>query len=180
MCKTNAPLSPDRMCTKKTRLKKFSAWDGERKRSYGNEHLAYEIYMLFGSIQQTVASDLLRRNQRVESIALHSRVLIEFLFPECRRSHEDDVTAEDFIPQSDLCRWRNERGDFSSLQGVRARADKEAAHLTVARIAGASETKEWDPDSSSVPIRKALVAFLRCADPDLIGPDLRRTIEELT
>ena len=118
--------------------------------NYSEEHLWYEIDMLVGigkylSAPTIVGGSTLddaRRinNLLVEGFGIHIRNIIDFLYLD--RPQPADIIASDFCPPG---AWDRVRPPISSaFTRARTRANKELAHLTTARIAGAVPEKKWD------------------------------------
>lgn len=137
-------------------------------------HLLYEAQMLF------VTADVLRRANReglplpwalrmatIESFAMHTRVLIEFLWTDPtesrRKRFPNDAFAEDFLPPG---RWKTIRDVVpmeSTLEGIQRRAGTEIAHLTYNRTADPEE-RQWEFDRIAGAIGRALRLFLENVD----------------
>jgi hypothetical protein len=114
-----------------------------------SNHLWYELEMLnaatwmlanagFGQDDHGLIREI--QNALLESFCIHSRNLMEFLYPTTPKN--DAVIAEDFF--DDKTEWLRKRPPQSeSLKDAHIRAHKEVAHLTYARLLVTSERKPW-------------------------------------
>jgi hypothetical protein len=106
-----------------------------------SRHLGYEIDMLVA--MATVLAKLPQgavRNACVESFGMHSRNLIDFLYPSPNR-RPDDVTAEDYVDRAQA--WEKARGRMPrKLQRAKVRANEQIAHLTRLRYLGRAPQKQ--------------------------------------
>jgi len=152
--------------------------------SYSGDHLAYEIDMFFSMTELCCSSDRVRvslradrprvRNAMLEASVIHLRNLIDFLYPITLRA--TDVAAEDFCTT-----WQSVRPTISPLLGAaRKRADKELAHLTTARIAGAPPEKHWDFVYLAIEIRSLLQLFVANARATSIAPNVAQITSKRT
>ncbi len=83
---------------------------------------------------------------------------MDFLYAESPRS--DDVIAEDFV-LAEGAAWKTLRpAQTQALALAKARAGKEVAHLTYARLSVTSETKPWLFVNIAADISVAFSAFL--------------------
>ena len=109
-----------------------------------SKHLHYEYGMLTEVIKRlrlgTYGQDVILHYALLESFVIHLRNLIDFLYSE--RPQPDDVIAEDFFSSPD--RWHKMRPRKSdTLNKAKKRANKEAAHLTYARLKVSLKEKPW-------------------------------------
>lgn len=112
-------------------------------KAYSLEHIGYEIKMLVSISNQNARgiSDQFLVNLLVESFAIHSRNLIDFLYPTSVRP--SDIVAYQFGTAETV--WEEARPPISPiLEAARVRAHKEVSHLTTERINGTPEYKKWD------------------------------------
>jgi len=108
-----------------------------------SDHLHYEFWMLM-SVAQALASGIAANgwllNALLESFVIHFRALIDFFYID--KPQKDYVIAADFFVEKDS--WEKIRPPMSDdLSRLRARAHKEIAHLTYARLHVTPETKGW-------------------------------------
>ncbi|HEY2326657.1 MAG TPA: hypothetical protein VGH52_04140 [Gaiellaceae bacterium] len=121
----------------------------EETRKYAKLHLTYEIWMVAGlvdrfkrfdsllsSLDETNTDpavsevfDLVGRNADIEAFAIHSRILIDFLYDKKRRH---TCVAKDFFEDSGT--WSIKRPKKTKgLESIPSRAGVEVAHLSYAR-----------------------------------------------
>jgi hypothetical protein len=149
-------------------------------RAFADEHLAYEIEMLFAAVRgrdiRILSDDAslvgFFHNARVEAFVSHLRILIGFLFPDVYRPKRNDITARDYlcdVPGREG-QWEDWRGPLSdALRSAKDRADKEVSHLTDRRIAGRPPEKGWVMEPLANELREILLRFLAAAEPDCLG-----------
>lgn len=138
-------------------------------------HLLYEAQMLYAAAdvlrragQQGVELPWVLRMATIESFAMHTRVLIEFLWTDPnenrRKRHPDDAFAEDFMPPGEWKKVRDVVPMEATLEGIQRRAGTEIAHLTYKRTADPEE-RQWEFDRIAGAIGRALRLFLQNVDP---------------
>jgi hypothetical protein len=140
--------------------------------AYSAEHVSYEFDMFLWSARvcSSVArisgpspEDEARLNcALIENFVVHLRNVIEFLYR--RKPRSTDVVAVDFC---DSGAWRPTITRV--LKAARKRADKELAHLTTARIAGAPPGKEWDFIGLEAELRPVMRCFVKKALPSRLS-----------
>jgi hypothetical protein len=139
-----------------------------------SEHVLYEVQMLFATA--TRLREHVKGVQRlpwelematIESFAMHTRVLIEFLWrepqPGQKRRHKEDAFAADFMPPDEWQRVR--RPPETTLDGLWNRAGSEIAHLSYKRTSVLPEERTWEFDSIAGSIGRAFRLFLGNVDP---------------
>jgi hypothetical protein len=143
---------------------------------YSEEHVFYEIDHFFWLaellgkpnhiINAPSLKDVARLNNiLIEGCTIHLRNVIDFLY--LAKPFPTDVVAEDFLPIGD---WDKIRPAItSSLDAARTRANKEIAHLTTERIAGAPPAKGWDFPGLADELRPLLRLVSARALPSLVG-----------
>lgn len=149
------------------------------------EHLAYEVRMLFESafaLQQSSAetsTDTLlwcRHNALLEAFLIHARALIDFLYPP-QASDKDDVFARHFLDNPST--WSRKRSRIPPLlKSVRDRANKEVAHLTYTRVSIGPEDKRWSFIKIAKAIGSDLACFVRSASRDKLSQALANTLSD--
>jgi len=151
--------------------------------AYSAEHLFYETDMFFGmepffrspSFGAWLASspDRVRLNNAlVESMAVHVRNLIDFLYLDGR--DPSDVVAADFVIGVS---WSSIRPvETALIKDAKRRTNKEIAHLTTDRIPGAPPEKNWDFLGLAKDLRPVLELFLSKADPARLSPKVAAAI----
>ena len=114
----------------------------------------------------------------IEVFVLHFRNLAAFLYPDAFQSAKDDVLAHHFFGGSDPFKaWVRVRPRLTAtVKRAKGRADKEIAHLTAKRVAGARPGKEWDFVGLGDEIRTVLRAFIGGADPLRLAPSVGAAI----
>jgi hypothetical protein len=106
------------------------------------DHLDYEYEMLM-ALAQAMASGISAQgwltNALLESFVIHVRALVDFFYPP-ESAKSDDVIAGHFFDNPG--EWERIRPQLSeTLKRGRARAHKEIAHLTYARLDVTPEAK---------------------------------------
>jgi hypothetical protein len=102
-------------------------------------------------------------NILLESCVLHLRNLVDFFYPQTPK--QDDVTARSYIPG-----W-GARSLPLELQEFRVRANKELAHITLTRKAGAPPEKDFDFGILSVTMRAIISDFINQVDLKKVPPE---------
>ena len=75
----------------------------------------------------------------LESLLIHSRVLLSFFCDKCRR-YPDGILATDFIPE-----WEVESpGEYLGDKERKSRLNKAVAHLSLKRVDYESHEKKWN------------------------------------
>jgi hypothetical protein len=112
------------------------------------------------------------RNAVIEDFVIHLRNLIDFLYLD--RPQPTDVVAADFFAAR---RWESLRPPITnSLEAARVRANKELAHLTSHRIAGAPPEKAWESQSLAAEIRPLLQRVVSNAESTRLSPQVAASI----
>jgi hypothetical protein len=153
--------------------------------NYSEEHLWYEIDMLIGIgkylsapaiIGASTPNDARRvSNLLIEGFGIHIRNVIDFLYLD--RPQPTDVVASDFCT---LGAWEKVRPPMSfALNRARIRANKELAHLTTARIAGAVPEKKWDAVVLLNELKPTLKLWLKNAKPVAVSTRVKELIVSL-
>jgi hypothetical protein len=144
-------------------------------------HLGYEIDM-FVAMARTLArtpqgTPAFVRNAFVESFAVHTRNLIDFLYPPAS-PQPDDVTAEHYVVQVRV--WQKARGKMpKKLHRAKVRANKQVSHLTRLRYQGRAPQKQWNLRGLVTMLVPRLKKFARHASPGTLHRDVRTQIEAL-
>ena len=145
---------------------------------YSERHLFYEIWMLFGIgevlARSPVASEIFRY-ALIESFVIHLRNVIVFLYPP-RHRKPSDVVAEHFFDRPD--EWKKKLPPLSAaLQKAKTRADKEVAHLTTGRIAGAPLEKGWPARQLLDELKKRLKLFAQLASEARLHSNVKQIVD---
>jgi hypothetical protein len=112
-----------------------------------SEHVLYEIEMLaamHAELDPSKNRGLARgiHNARLESLTIHARALIGFLYADLGRVGADDVIADDYLSE-----WPTVRPEGSFyLREVKERTDKEVAHITRVRAELSATSTEASGD----------------------------------
>jgi len=129
-----------------------------------SDHLFYEVQM-FRATAFALASGLFPggpfHDALLESFIVHGRNLIHVLYPE--RAQASDVLADDYFDNPSV--WFQARGDLPpALVPVRARANKEVAHLTYDRLSVQPEQKGWAFLEIAAAVEAKLKLFIDLVD----------------
>lgn len=116
---------------------------------YSEQHICYELDMLQWStiallkiIPDTNGTDpnlIFCKNALLETFAIHSRNLIDFLYPP-EKVHKTDVTIRNYVDEKGHQQIQK-RNDL--LEEAKTKANKQVAHLTTDRITYEKEGKGW-------------------------------------
>jgi len=139
-------------------------------------HLRYEIDMFreLLPILHDPPPSLAIRNALIESFLLHTRILINFLYPS--GSHTDDI-----VPTTFSSNWSETRSSTPpSLKRVREQANKRLAHLTTLRYKVEPSQRPWPLQTIVTDIGTALVRFAKQTPDDKLSPETRTSIEVLS
>ena len=148
--------------------------------TYSAEHIAYEVDMFFGMVEMLSCSHRICASSvaeakrlncaLIEAFGMHLRNLIDFLY--MSRPKPSDVVAADFCGT-----WQTVRPALSPhLENARVRANKELAHLTTDRLAGAPPAKHWAVPALAEEIRPLLRLFVKHARVSALSPLVARQI----
>ena len=148
-------------------------YDDAYLQAYSDEHVSYEFDMFLWSarlcasgaqLQAPSPPDATRLNNvLVEGFVVHLRNVIDFLYLE--RPQATDVVAADFCATG---AWQPTISE--TLEAARVRANKEIAHLTTARIAGAPPAKGWDFAGLAAELHPPMRLFVSKALPSRLSP----------
>ena len=149
-----------------------------------SEDLLYEISMLFGTAEALATSvepdesDVGARtvhNALLESFAIHTRVLLDFLYGNPRPP--DDVTAGDFFDSAD--RWKKSRPAKPEwFDSIRRGVAKRVAHLSYVRSDIEPEERQWKVRQIAEEIAKILHRFIKLVPVSRICIKFREFISE--
>ena len=138
---------------------------------FAREHLSYEAWMFVTARDKLFQPADLRQQQQhlppqfpqpeeqfnrnllVEAAVLHFRNLVDFFYPS-PNPQPDDVTAADYVT------GRGSPTIPIDLKNARDRANKELAHITLKRKAGAPPDKSRDFGAMSIAMKPAIEKFL--------------------
>lgn len=141
------------------------------------EHLYYEIWMLRWTtiiLSFGVFGDSICKNAFVESFAIHTRNLIEFLFDRKAKVTSDTIVAEHYFP--DPATWRDRYPQKSKiLQEAWIRANKQIAHMSTDR----KKREKWNQAAIWNALCPILRDFVNKAPKDKFGDYRSLIIGEL-
>jgi hypothetical protein len=123
-------------------------------------HISYEIEMFELSAEKLKRGGLnqFEINSFLEVFNLHTRNLLDFLFPPFNLQL-DDVLAQHFFTDSDA--FQKRLPELVDREKIRKRIAKEMAHLTYKRIGISLEDKQWDYGKIQQEVNQVLVVFFR-------------------
>ncbi|MEX2028288.1 MAG: hypothetical protein WD988_02200 [Candidatus Curtissbacteria bacterium] len=131
---------------------------------YSKEHIGYELDMFrqsFIVLKSKKEFDWVTRMSLIESLLNHSRVLLNFTYPDPSNIRNDDILAEHYFDNPKD--WNKIRPELSeNLKKLRKRVGKELAHLTAERISGTPPEKGY-PDGWFNEVWKTLQLFAQKA-----------------
>lgn len=139
-----------------------------KKLQEARKHVCYEIWMLISTAHilasGTLGKEEVLKNAVMESFVIHTRSLLDFLYP-TDRAQDTDILASDFLPPG---QWDDERPDKSQLLATaQRRANKEIAHLTYDRLDVTAETKPWKFVEISHEVERVFTVFRKLAKWDV-------------
>lgn len=146
--------------------------------SYAEEHVFYEIEMLFAAGNLIVSGSVDRRMQNafIDSFVVHARTLKFFFYPTGVKP--DDVIAADFF--NDPLHWNATRPlESKTIKSILARANKELAHLTTKRISGSPSHKNWDANIITTELIPVIKKFIDGASPNRLATPTATKIRDL-
>jgi hypothetical protein len=102
------------------------------------------------------------QNPLLESFLIHTRILMDFLYPD-DSPDEDDIIANDFF--DDWQAWNPMPSDESKevMKARKWRINKQLAHLTYTRLGVSQKDKEWVVEYVTEEIFRTLEVFVRKA-----------------
>ncbi|MFH1565395.1 MAG: hypothetical protein ABIC82_06205 [bacterium] len=101
-----------------------------------------------------------RKNLLIESLATHTRVLIDFFYCDNKKFPDDDIIAQDLLPDNIV--WKEIRPQElpQILKDAKVKADKQLAHLTLSRLRLERENKKgWDYKQINQEMNKIIECF---------------------
>lgn len=147
-----------------------------------SEHLAYEYQMFCGlalCLAQGGPSDGIVHNAALESFVIHTRIVLDFLYPSekvAKSDALDDIIADDYF--DDPLVWHRARTEKSPLLAqAHRRAHKEVAHLTYTRVGIAANDKRWNFVEIARDVTEVFNRFLDLVPPDRLCPMQRLVIK---
>jgi len=154
---------------------------GKKKRQRRNheelrttsEHLEYEFQMLVDTARAIDSERFDRKGMLhralVESHLIHTRNMLDFLYPDPCKARTNDVIADDYFDDPD--EWEQVRPRIQDLGQLQSRISKLLAHLTYYR-------QKLDRNWYSQPVTDQIVAafekFLHAASETTLNEGLRK------
>jgi len=141
-----------------------------------SHHVLYEIEQLDGAVKRLAGlrasgqqAPEVDENALLESIAVHARALIEFVWADPELARPDDVVASDFVPE-----WPAIRPEMSEfLRGVKRQADKQIMHITRERSI-AEAVRQWRYGKVYNELAEVLAQFVTRVPAEKVQSDFRR------
>lgn len=138
----------------------------QQLRDYANEHLVYEIRMLFWTtailqsflgLKLSDSIDGALHNAILNSFSIHSRNLIDFLYSRIvyNADRQTDIVVEDYVEREELSQDLPQITDL--LKDARIRASKQVAHITSDRLDYDIEENGWAFKEIYTDIMRALL-----------------------
>jgi len=125
------------------------------------EILNYEIWMFHETCNQLNSCQKVRfeRNLLLESLPVHTRILIEFFYSDKNEKYPNDLVAQYFLPNT--INWKDERPPITELlKEAKNKADKQLAHLSLWRVKIEQDNKKgWDWNSIKRDMEKIINKF---------------------
>jgi hypothetical protein len=144
-------------------------------REWADEHLVYEAQMLRYAatrLQQHGDRAGRDRNAMIESFAVHTRCLREFLWYPPSKDHPEDARAAHFCAPG---AWDD--GDMPPLiDKVKGRIGEEIVHLSYRRRGITEEAKGWNYGEIYQLIAAKLREFVEVALPERLAESTRREL----
>lgn len=144
-----------------------------------NDGFRYEVEMVYLTVRLRKAlyskggidQAQLLNNMFIESVTLHTRVLLEFF--RNNRKHPNDVKAGDFMKANETWTEPNIDTDsrYRNLKQVKDRVNEELAHLSYGRVI--QKKTQWDLDAILKELSQILNEFLSKCNNQYIEADLR-------
>jgi hypothetical protein len=125
------------------------------------EELNYEFWMFTETCERLnqCQNSEFERNLLLESLAIHSRLLIDFFYGDKNPKYPNDLIAQDFL--SDDVNWKKERPPQTQLLiDAKYKADKQLAHLSRWRIKIEQDGKRgWDWNAIKIDMKEIIKKF---------------------
>lgn len=139
---------------------------------FAEEHLFYEIKMLYGVVDMLHKCDMSNMyiyNALLESFVLHASVILDFFYAPEKKN--DDARAIHYVKNS--AEWKKALPLLNKhFAGFTRKRNKEVMHLSYKRLEVRSHEKRWGSRKITKEISKVVDLFLDHANPQLIHPSL--------
>jgi len=145
-----------------------SSWTSEDFRHFADQVLCYEVGELwrsFAALGQLTQQDE-SWNARVESMALHARNLIEFLYHPPTKGR---------VAASDCGVTLGGKSDFDRLYG---QVSAQVSHITVSRLNLTEPKKRYEPADVESLLRR-MAAFVQACPAAKRGPELEKLLARI-
>ncbi len=121
--------------------------------------------------------DAIAANATIESFAIHTRQILDFLFAVRMGWHlfRTDLRAQWFF--QDPASWTAEPSDF--LKEIKPKVSKLVAHMTKTRAGIEAEEKSWEFEQIRAEVVPHLVVFANGADDAKLSEEARTVIQSL-
>jgi hypothetical protein len=134
-------------------------------------HLHYEVSMFDATAQALMVGALaegVEKNVYLESLTIHTRVLLQFFFPTSPDAH--DVLAAHYSDNGTT--WPKQRGRQPRvLSAVNSRVGQEIAHLTYSRLDVSPKAKLWNIIEIWQAVMRLVATFVQHVPPEYLGPE---------
>lgn len=140
--------------------------------------LQWSTIALFHEKRDATKNDpdlIFSKNALLETFAIHSRNLIDFLFPPLK-AYKTDVTIKDYMDDPGNQQIPECPG---ILEEARTKAHKQVAHLTTDRISYEITGKEWDFLEIYNVIIDQLNAYKPLIAPSRLSPDVTERLVKI-
>ncbi len=148
--------------------------DSDILRRMAAEHVTYEFDMFHASAallgDQVVQSCIPLRYAVIESVAVHTRILLKFFFDAYPR--DDDVVAGDFYDDPSAWEaWSKQKAEIGSvdviIDAIENRVNKEVVHLTYYRLGVKPDEKAWRETllQANIILKQAYQRFMSTVPP---------------
>ena len=121
--------------------------------------LKYEMDMFRESCKQLRSGSIsqFKQNLLVESLAIHTRILIVFFYS--NKKNKNDIIVQDLLPKSKD--WRKIRPSLTqTLEDAKEKANKQLAHLSLWRLKLVrNNRKGWDHSKIKEDMEKVIEKF---------------------
>jgi len=153
-----------------------------------SEHVAYEIEMLYGALNDLEAlyrarysgadASLSTHDALIESWTIHVRNLMHFL--RAAKPQPDDIVARDFFTGAEWHKLLPRRPRDDAEKQIDRRINKEIVHLTYARTKVTPEKKQWQLSAITAKVGNDLQIFISNVQMNRVEPNFhRRTLDAL-
>ena len=143
----------------------------DKLRKFSQEHLYYEIAMLYGVVESLAAGveDPCFYNALLESFVVHASNLLDFFYKPAVRP--DDAKAAHYM--SDPQAWKALLPPYEKyFKQFDMKRNKRVTHLSYKRLEVEPGDRKWHSAKVTKELRRLVDIFLANADVDLVHPSL--------